>query len=241
MSRNESESIPALMVQRDYRRVLPLIEQELERSSSNNRLRLQYADALAGVGRAADAVAQYEATAGAYEAAGLVVQAIAVRKKAEKLSSSLPSEPRQSRPLPEGPFFEVLSAEEREAVADRLQLEEYEEGDLVITEGDRGTSMYVIAAGDVNVYTTGRGGKTVHLARLGPGDFFGEVSVLSGKPRTATISACGKTTLLRLDRDQLEQIVEHFPRVRQVLEEFCRRRAEKTVEAMIETLRNRSE
>ena len=241
MSVSETESIPTLMIQREYARAIPLIEKNLLHNSGNTRLRLQYADALAGIGRSDDAVAQYEETARAYDASGLVVQAIAVRKKAEKLRSVSPSAPAESRPLPEGPFFEVLSPEERGAVADRMQLEEYDEGDLVIAEGDRGTSMYVIASGDVNVYTNGPKGEMVRLARLGAGDFFGEVSVLSGKPRTATITACGRTTILRLDRDQLEEVVQSHPRVRQVLEEFCRARAEKTVEAMIESLRNRSE
>lgn len=226
------------MIRREYDRAIPLIEQDLQRMPSNTRLRLQYADALAGVGRAREAVTQYEETARAYDSAGLVVQAIAVRKKAERLASADAATDRvEARPLPEGPFFEVLSDEERRAVAERMQLEEYDEGDLVISEGDRGTSMYVIASGEVNVYTTNPKGETVRLARLGAGDFFGEVSVLTGKPRTATISACGRTSLLRLDRDQLDELVKSHPRVRDVLDEFCRRRAEKTVEAMIESLR----
>lgn len=229
------------MLRREYDRAVPLLERDLEKYPTNTRLMLQYADALAGVGRVTDALDAYERTAAAYDSGGLVVQAIAVRKKAEKIRSELPAAlDTTPRPVPGGPFFEVLSAEERQAVAERMVLEEYSEGSLVLSEGDQGTSMYVIASGSVNVYTAGRDGKQVLLARLGTGDFFGEVSVLSGKPRTATITATEPTTLLRLDREQLADVIREHPRVREVLEAFCRRRAEHTVEALIENLRKRS-
>lgn len=239
--REEVESIATLMLRREYDRALPLLERDLAKYPTNTRLMLQYADALAGAGRVTDALPAYERTAAAYDSSGLVVQAIAVRKKAEKIRAELPSpEDSSPRPVPEGPFFEVLSNDERQAVAARMELEEYSDGDLVLAEGDQGTSMYVIASGSVNVYTAGTDGRSVLLARLGTGDFFGEVSVLSGKPRTATITATEPTTLLRLDRDQLDELVRDHPRVRKVLEEFCRKRAEHTVEALIENLRNRS-
>lgn len=239
---SEPESIALLMARREYGKVLPLLERDIQKHPANSRLRLQYADALNGLGRREEALVQYEETARTYDATGLVVQAIAVRKKAEALQpAGGVAPPPSARPIPDGPFFEVLSEEEKRAVSERLDLQEFSEGDLVISEGEKGTSMYVIASGEVNVYTTSPKGERVHLARLGEGDFFGEVSVLTGKPRTATISACGKTTLLRLDRDQLDAIVESHPRVRQVLEEVCRRRAEKTIEAMIDSIRNRSQ
>lgn len=238
----ETESIPTLMLRKEYDRVIPLLERDLGKHPGNTRLRLQYADALAGVGRIEDALSAYEETARGYEASELVVQAIAVRKKAEKLRSQVaPPERPAPRPVPPGPLFELLSSEEREALAERLELEEYGEGDLVISEGERGTSMYVIVSGAVNVYTSGPRGRAVLLARLGEGDFFGEVSVLSGKPRTATITASEPATLLRLDRPQLEQLVEEHPRIRAILEDFCRRRAAHTVEALIENLRQESD
>ena len=229
------------MLRREYGRAIPLLERDLAKYPTNSRLMLQYADALAGDGRTEEALSAYERTAGSYDAAGLVVQAIAVRKKAEKIrGESAPQESREARPVPPGPFFEILSEVERQAVADRMELEEFDDGELVLSEGEQGTSMYVIVSGNVNVYTVDPTGRTVLLARLGAGDFFGEVSVLSGKPRTATITAAEPTTLLRLDRGQLEEIVRDHPRVRTVLEDFCRRRAEHTVEAMIENLKNRS-
>ncbi len=65
------------------------------------------------------------------------------------------------------------------------------------------------------------------------------MSVLSGKPRTATITAAKHTELLRLDRDKLESVIARHPRVRTVLEEFYQRRASHTVEAMIDRMKQR--
>jgi cAMP-dependent protein kinase regulator len=101
--------------------------------------------------------------------------------------------------------------------------------------------MYLIASGEVKVYTrsTRSTGGTIYLARLGEGDFFGEVSVLTGKPRTATITASQRTELLRLDRDKLEGVLSKHPGIRQVLDDFYKKRAKHTVEAMIENLKKK--
>ena len=99
--------------------------------------------------------------------------------------------------------------------------------------------MYVIASGEVKVFTQGTGGKTVYLAKLGEGEFFGEVSVLTGKPRTATITAALPTELLRLDKSKLDTALSKYPGIRKVLDEFYKKRAKHTVEAMIESMKKR--
>ena len=247
----ETESGATLLARREYARAVPLLKREHEKYPSNPRIRLQYADALAGAHMPDEAVEQYEATAKYYEDNGLTVQAIAVRKKAEKLREQLPSkaasdaagktEPLFSRPVPKSPLFEVLSDVEREAIVKEMELETHDEGSVILNEGDPGTSMYLIASGEVKVYTRGTGGSTgsLYLARLGEGDFFGEVSVLSGKPRTATITASQRTELLRLDKEKLDGVLAKHPGIRKVLDEFYRKRAAHTVEAMIETLKKR--
>jgi CRP-like cAMP-binding protein len=66
------------------------------------------------------------------------------------------------------------------------------------------------------------------------------VSVLTGKPRTATITASQRTELLRLDKTKLDTALAQHPGIRKVLDEFYRKRAKHTVEAMIETLRKKA-
>jgi len=242
----ETESGASLLARREYARAVPLLKRDHEKYPSNPRIRLQLADALSGAGMIDDAVHHYEATAKYYEDNGLTVQAIAVRKKAEKAREQLPkspeekgrSEPIFSRPVPKSPLFEILGKAEREAVVREMEVETHDEGSVVINEGDPGSSMYLIASGEVKVYTRGAGG-TVYLAKLGEGDFFGEVSVLTGKPRTATITASQRTELLRLDKAKLDGVLSKFPGIRKVLEQFYKRRAEHTVEAMIESLKSR--
>lgn len=244
---DETESGATLLARREYSRAVPLLKREHEKYPSNPRIRLQYADALAGAGDADEAVSQYEATAKYYEDNGLTVQAIAVRKKAEKLREQAPAksagvdEPMFSRPVPKSALFEKLNDEERQAIVREMEVETHDEGSVVITEGDPGTSMFLIASGEVKVYTRATGGttNTIYLARLGEGDFFGEVSVLTGKPRTATITASQRTELLRLDKAKLDGVLSTYPGIRKVLEEFYKKRAKHTVEAMIETLKSK--
>lgn len=242
----ETESGVALLARREYARAVPVLKREHEKYPSNPRIRLQYADALAGAGMLDEAAGQYEATAKYYEDNGLTVQAIAVRKKGEKAREQLPktaeergrNEPLFPRPTPKSPLFEMLPAEEREAVVREMEGETHDEGSVIISEGDPGTSMYVIASGEVKVYTRSSSG-TLFLACLGEGDFFGEVSVLSGKPRTATITASQRTELLRLDKAKLDGVLSKYPSIRQVLAEFYMKRAEHTVEAMIDSLKSK--
>lgn len=242
----ETESGASLLARREYARAVPLLKREHEKYPSNPRIRLQYSDALAGAGMIDEAVAQYEATARYYEDNGLTVQAIAVRKKAEKTREQLPkaaeepgkNEPLFSRTVPKSPLFEMLPQTERDAVIAEMEVETHDEGSVIITEGDPGSSMYVIASGAVKVYTRGTNG-SLYLAQLGEGDFFGEVSVLTGKPRTATITAAQRTELLRLDKVKLDGVLSKYPGIRKVLDDFYNKRAEHTVEAMIASLKKK--
>jgi cAMP-dependent protein kinase regulator len=241
----ETENAATLLARKEYGRALPLLKRDLDKYPSNPRIRLQYADALAGAGSAPEAIAQYEMTAKYYEDNGLTVQAIAVRKKAEKVRELVPAaakgkdEPLFERAVPKSPLFEVLSGEEREALVREMELEEHDEGSVIITEGQPGSSMYVIARGEVKVWTRGPDGAAIYLAKLGEGDFFGEVSVLTGKPRTATITASQPTQVLRLDKSKLDTALARYPGIRKVLDDFYKKRAEHTVEAMIETMKKR--
>jgi cAMP-dependent protein kinase regulator len=247
----ETESGANLLAKKEYARAAPMLKRDLDKYPNNPRIRLQYADALSGNGQIEEAIKQYEQTAKYYDDNGLTVQAIAVRKKGEKLQAASgakkkedpaagKSEPLFTRPVPHSPVFEVLSTEERDALVKEMDLESHDEGAVIISEGESGSSMYVIASGEVKVYTRGPGNTgSLYLAKLGEGDFFGEVSVLTGKPRTATITASQRTELLRLDKEKLDNALATYPGIRKVLDDFYRKRAKHTVEAMIETLKKK--
>src|SRR5438270_14043654 len=180
----ETENAATLLARKEYARAVPLLKRDLDKYPSNPRIRLQYADALSGAGQAQEAIDQYEHTAKYYEDNGLTVQAIAVRKKAEKVREQIAaakpqettagkSDPLFTRPVPKSPLFEVLREEERNALVREMELESHDEGSVIISEGQPGSSMDTIASGEVKVFTNGAGGSSLYLARLGEGDFFG--------------------------------------------------------------------
>src|SRR5207253_10849515 len=145
----EETSGANLLARKEYAKAIPLLKEDLDKYPSNPRIRLQYADALAGNGDFDEAIVQYEQTAKYYEENGLTVQSIAVRKRAEKVRESsgaapTPSgapakgEPMFSRELPQSPLFEVLNDEERAALVKEMDLEQHREGDIIISEGESG-------------------------------------------------------------------------------------------------------
>lgn len=134
----------------------------------------------------------------------------------------------------------LFSAFPKEALEDLLaltSLRSYREGDIIVTEGEEGSSLFLLVSGEVKVFTRGERGEHLQLAELGAGDFFGEVSLLTGKPRTATITAKSEVTAIELSRDAVDSISEEHPEVRTVLENFYENRAQATVEAVIREMR----
>ncbi len=241
------DSISSLIAKREYAKAVPLLRAEHAKYPKNVRIHLQLADCLTGSGNFDLAVPEYTSIADHYKKAGLTVQAIAIEKKLEKVAALLEqrkaeaasAEPAFTDPGPDSPLFENMTDEERSAVVVRMVLESFDEDDIIIREGDPGHSLYVIVTGDVKVFGKNPKGDPIYLAHLKEGDFFGEVSVLTGKPRTATISAASRSELLRLDKENLDAIIEEHPRVRGILEVFYEKRANHTVEAMVESLKKR--
>jgi len=113
----------------------------------------------------------------------------------------------------------------------------FEADEVIVQEGDPGTSFYLIAEGDLAVRTNDPSGKPMTLAQLGAGEFFGEVAVLTGKPRTATIVAQTPATVIEISGGELDRIAGEFPEVRSVLQRFYERRARATAEAMLARIR----
>lgn len=136
-------------------------------------------------------------------------------------------------------LFRGLSAEEFQQVVSKLSLRHYEEDTIVVREGDPGDSMFIVVRGEVRVLTRNAQQKEVILANLGEGEFFGEVALLTGRPRTATILTNVDSELLELTREDYERIAMNYPHVKAVLQEFHQQRAYKTVEAMIQSLHSK--
>ena len=83
----------------------------------------------------------------------------------------------------------------------------YHSGEVIIRENDIGETAYVIEQGRVKV-TKKRGGRTVHLAELGPGGTIGEMSMIDEKPRSATVIALEETTLREVHRSDFSAALQ---------------------------------
>jgi CRP/FNR family cyclic AMP-dependent transcriptional regulator len=80
-------------------------------------------------------------------------------------------------------------------------------GAVLFRQGDPGDDMFVVAQGRIRL-TIGRGGHETEVNVLGPGEFFGELSLLTGEPRSATATAVDDSTLLAIGRDVFTMLVQ---------------------------------
>lgn len=126
-------------------------------------------------------------------------------------------------------LFKSLDAEGRARLMKGAASVHFDANQVVVREGDPGEALYLIRQGVVDVHTL-RDGERIHLATLGPGACFGEVALLSGRPRTATVVAREDCTLLCFYRNQIEEILVAYPKVRKLLESVVLGRARATIE-----------
>jgi CRP-like cAMP-binding protein len=133
--------------------------------------------------------------------------------------------PAPARSLLTGPLFEGLSDDERVALVRGLKLRTYEPGDVVLTEGESGSSLFLLTAGAVRVFVRNPAGRNLLLDDLGEGDFFGEISTLSGRPRNATVTAAALCEMLELDQAALAEIELRYPKVSERLQSLSHERA----------------
>lgn len=140
------------------------------------------------------------------------------------LAIAVPEPAGAGRPIVVSPLFKDFSVDEMVAVIHGLELINCEPGGIIITQGDPGSSLYILTSGTVKAFVRNAEGRQVQVGVFGEGAFFGEMSILSGKPRAATIVAATRCELLELDRKTLDSITKAHPHVWQVLEEFARQR-----------------
>jgi CRP-like cAMP-binding protein len=133
--------------------------------------------------------------------------------------------PGYARGLLASPLFQGLTEDELYTMIRELRLLSFDPGDIVITEGEPGQSLFILTAGSVKVSVRNAQGRSVRLAELRAGSFFGEMATVSGKPRSATVTAAQRCELLELDKPAIDQIAARHPRVREVLEEIYVARA----------------
>ena len=113
-------------------------------------------------------------------------------------------------------FVQAMTAHARHTLAERARFLEFGPGQAVVRQGETGDVLYLVARGDLAVRVKTDGGEK-EVARLGRGALFGEMSVLTGDPRTASVVALGDAALLGIDRDAFHQVLSAEPELAQRL------------------------
>ena len=143
------------------------------------------------------------------------------------------------------PMFEHLAADDLRALADSLIERRFAAGEIIMQLGDRGTSMFIVAAGHVNIYLPGEATRRISLKDVSTGEYLGELALFDDKPRSASAVATTDATLLELDRDTLSRYLAQRPQGAMTLlrtlagrlratNEMLSRRAAKNVVAELE-------
>jgi CRP-like cAMP-binding protein len=104
------------------------------------------------------------------------------------------------------PLFEGLSRRHLKRLANDAEVADYMEDHAIVREGDAGDAFYVVLAGQAKITSKGR-----VINRVLPGDHFGEISLLDGDVRTATVTSETPMTLLMLPRPRFVKAVREEP------------------------------
>ena len=117
------------------------------------------------------------------------------------------------------PIFAHCTAEEIAAITGVAQEGFFQPGQIIVTQGTPGQAFYLILAGRVEILRDG-----VSLGAFGPGDFFGEMSLLDQAPRSATIRALDNTQCIMLSSWDFKSLLERHPSIAIKLLEVLSRR-----------------
>lgn len=122
------------------------------------------------------------------------------------------------------PLLSELSEAAFRRVLGTLVVRRMPDKHLVIREGEPGQSFFFVASGEVRVYDTEQSGRQKELARLHENAIFGEMALLSARPRNASVEVVGEADLLEVTRDSLAALAGELEQVAAALSHFTRER-----------------
>lgn len=126
------------------------------------------------------------------------------------------------RPLPE---------DDRALLADRLRFAPFAAGETLMRQGGPGDWLYLVTFGEVSVRVASDGGLEQEVARLGPGEFVGEMSLMTGQARAATVVASTRVECYRLEKDSFQEVLRQRPGIAEPIAEVLARRRVSLLEA----------
>jgi CRP-like cAMP-binding protein len=134
---------------------------------------------------------------------------------------------KRSQALKRVELFHSLTDEERYALAGRLRIAPFGRGEAMTRQGAQAHWLYVITRGEAEVRVSLDGNLSEHVATLHAGDFFGEMGMMTGEPRSATVMATAEVECYRVDKDAFHDILRSRPQIAEDISQvLARRRAE---------------
>ena len=110
-------------------------------------------------------------------------------------------------------LFANLSVEDLEPLSQRLNARKYRQDEPIFEQGTPGNSLYIVKSGLIAIVVKQENGETQTLAHFGPGQVFGEFSLLDGLPRSAGAVSCERSELLVLSRPEFFMYLDQHPSV----------------------------
>ena len=130
------------------------------------------------------------------------------------------------------PLLVPLSEEDRKKIAHEATIQDYGSGEIIVRLGEPGSSLYIILDGACEVLLEREGQTTKKMATINKGDFFGEMSLLTGETRSATVKALEYATVIRVDKTLFSEIIASNPDIpEQIGSIMAQRQQDLSVEA----------
>lgn len=111
------------------------------------------------------------------------------------------------------PFFQTLGRDGIDFIVERLKFKPYDGEELICQAGDPGDKMYIVINGEVKVVVSADDGTEKVIAYLATGDYFGEMSLLTGEPRSASVVTTKTSEMFVLNKNDFDVIIEKFPSI----------------------------
>ncbi|MBT9586987.1 mechanosensitive ion channel family protein [bacterium] len=137
-------------------------------------------------------------------------------------------------------FFQVLGEEGLAVLRRRARYELYAAGEKVCVQGQPGESLYIIRRGRLQATVVNEQGDEIRAVEMRAGQYFGEMALLTGEPRSATVTAMTDSELLRLRKEDLRAILTENSKVEEMLSEVLAQRKIKDDQARQEAEEERS-
>lgn len=111
------------------------------------------------------------------------------------------------------PFFTDLPIDELDRILAQLEVVNLRSGEILFREGDAGEHMYIVVSGDLEILMAPDTDNELILNRVPQGEYIGEMSLITGAPRTASVRAHGDVVLLSMSRSQLMDLLQDHPQL----------------------------